>query len=104
MRKKGTEKILNVDLAEVEWEISFPCPRCGEAIFPEDNTGRSHSLLRITIDESVVKEAVIQCSGCGGMIHLEIGRSTIGFPSSFVLTRNEVGSTLSESCCSMSHS
>lgn len=97
-------EIFKVDLAEIKWDISFPCPRCGEAIFPEDKPGRHYDLLEIRIRERVVKEAVIQCTRCDGIIHLALDQSTIGFPASFVLTRNDVDSDILESCYSISYS
>ena len=68
--KSGMEEIFKVDLAEIEWNLSFPCPGCGEAILPEDKSGRCYSLLEIRVEETVIKEAVIRCSRCRSRIRL----------------------------------
>lgn len=62
--------IFKVDLAKVEWCLSIPFPSCGDALFPDDLSGRYQSLLRIEMEEGAI-EAVIQCNTCGAIIHLE---------------------------------
>ena len=100
---KETVEIFMIDLDEIEWDISFSCPSCGEAIFPEDKSGRYYNLLEIRIKGRVVKEAVIQCAKRGGIISLAIDQSTRGFSGSFVLTRTDVDSDMLESCYSISY-
>ena len=65
------DKFLTVDLDEIKWDFSFPCPGCEEAIFPLDNSGEYYSLLGIRIEERVLEEIIIQCTRCGAIICLK---------------------------------
>ena len=103
MEVRSLDQIFKLNPAEVEWDLSFPCPACGEAMFPDDHTGRSYNLLEIRIEGRTVKETIIQCTRCECMIHLEVEGSTLGFPETIVLTRNNVHSDVLESCYSISY-
>lgn len=60
-----------VGAAPIEWEVSFRCPGCEEAIFPEDASGKYCNLLGVKIEEGRIKEAVMKCAKCASVIHLE---------------------------------
>ena len=68
---KEMERALRVGAAQMEWEVSFRCPECGEVIFPEDTAGRYYSLLEVKIEEREIREAVIRCVKCGSLVCLE---------------------------------
>ena len=68
---KEMERAFRVGAATMEWEVSFRCPGCGEAIFPEDASGKYYSLLGVKIEDREMREASIKCAKCGSLICLE---------------------------------
>ena len=91
-------EILMVDLDKIEWDFSFPCPGCGEAVFPiEDILGRYYSLLGIRIEEGVLEEIIIQCTRCGGIVCLKgfemlntVGRSRVSFTKDLTISSHTI--------------
>ena len=65
------EGAFRVGAAQMEWEVSFRCPGCGEVIFPEDASGRYYSLLGVKIEDREMREAFMKCAKCGSLILLE---------------------------------
>ncbi len=67
-----------VDLTKIDGEGYFPCPRCGVIISPEDETETTYIILEVKMmeDKKVqesdqqLKELVIRCNECGGIIHI----------------------------------
>ncbi|MCW4026360.1 MAG: hypothetical protein NWE76_02610 [Candidatus Bathyarchaeota archaeon] len=64
------DEISEVDLNETLWSLSFPCPRCGEPIFPEGEAGSRLDLLEVSFNRGEVKRAIIRCTSCGRPIRL----------------------------------
>lgn len=80
-------KFFTVDLDEIEWDFSVPCPGCEEAIFIADDSGRYYNLLGIKIEERVLEDVIIQCTRCGAIVCLKgfgmlntVGCSSATFP------------------------
>ena len=66
--KKGT--IHTVNLAEIEGDGSFPCPKCGTLISPEDETEEVYKILDTKVINDELVELLISCGTCGTTIRL----------------------------------
>ena len=64
------DEISEVDLNETLWSLSFPCPRCGEPIFPEGQAGKPPDLLEVGLNAGEIKRAIIRCTSCRQPIRL----------------------------------
>jgi len=67
-KENETVEIFMIDIDEMEWEISFTCPGCGNQIFPEDNM--DFELLEVKLEDEAVREAVIRCKYCTCVVRL----------------------------------
>jgi hypothetical protein len=73
MMKKSMSKkslIYNVNLAEIDGDGSFPCPKCASVISPEDETEESYKIVDTKIVNDELVELVIMCGSCGSNIKL----------------------------------
>jgi predicted RNA-binding Zn-ribbon protein involved in translation (DUF1610 family) len=73
MMKKSISKkslIYTVNLAEIDGDGSFPCPKCAAVISPEDETEESYKIVDTKIVNDELVELVIMCSSCGSNIKL----------------------------------
>jgi len=59
-----------VDLAVIEGNGDFPCPKCGAELPPEDETEATYSIKEINTRQDRLEELVIQCNRCKSLIHL----------------------------------
>ncbi len=64
------DEISEVDLNQTLWSLSFPCPRCGEPIFPEEEAENCFDLLEVSFNAGEVKEVIIRCASCRRPIRL----------------------------------
>ena len=71
-RKLKTKLLLEykVDLAKIDGSGDFPCPKCGAAMSPEDQTENAYSIKEIKTRRDRLEELVIQCHRCESLIHL----------------------------------
>jgi transcription elongation factor Elf1 len=59
-----------LDLSKIDGNGEFACPRCGNAISPDDDTEEAYSILGSKVNSRGLEELVIQCKKCGLHIHL----------------------------------
>jgi len=61
---------IEVDLTEIEGEGSFPCPKCGTVISPNDETEKVYKIVDAKIINNELTELFIICSKCKSKIKL----------------------------------
>ena len=72
MSKKNlqTSGPLLVDLTKIDGDGSFPCPKCGSSISPEDESEESYKIVNTKVVNDQLVELVVECSNCGSTIRL----------------------------------
>ncbi len=70
MMKKLDKKATayKIDLAAIEGDGSFPCPKCGLSISPDDESEENYQILDIKVEHDEVAEIVVSCGRCGSKI------------------------------------
>jgi hypothetical protein len=66
--KKSPEYTIN--LVAIEGEGSFPCPKCGTTISPDDETEISYKIVDTKIVNDELAELVIACGKCKSVIKI----------------------------------
>ena len=66
MMKKPEEKdsSYSIDLIAIDGDGSFPCPKCGLTISPEDETEENYKVIDTKVVNNELAELVIQCGKC----------------------------------------
>ena len=66
MKKSMSNKsvIYTVDLTQIDGDGSFPCPKCGTVISPEDETEEIYKIVDTKIVNDELVELVIMCGAC----------------------------------------
>jgi predicted RNA-binding Zn-ribbon protein involved in translation (DUF1610 family) len=64
------DKLCTLDLATIEGEGSFPCPKCGTMISPDDETEEVYRIIDTKVVGDELSELVICCSTCGTTIKI----------------------------------
>ncbi len=72
MTKKLDKKTsaYTIDLSSVEGDGSFPCPKCGMAISPDDESEENYQILDTKVVNDELTELLISCGNCGSTIKL----------------------------------
>lgn len=72
MPKKTLEKTepYSVDLTKIDGDGSFPCPKCGNVISPEDESEETYKIVSTKVMNDQLVELVVECINCGGVIRL----------------------------------
>lgn len=72
MMKKLDKKdsIYTINLALIEGDGSFPCPKCGMEISPEDETEDNYRIVDTKVVNDELAELVIVCGKCRSAIKL----------------------------------
>ena len=72
MMKKLDKKAsaYTIDLAIVEGDGSFPCPKCGKSISPDDESEDNYQILDTKVVNDELEELVISCAKCRSTIML----------------------------------
>ena len=72
MSKKTLEKSVpySVDLTKIDGDGSFPCPKCGTSISPEDESEETYKIINTKVINDQLVELVVVCSNCGSTIKL----------------------------------
>ncbi len=72
MMKKLEKKeyAFTIDLSSVEGDGSFPCPKCGRSISPDDETEDNYQIIDTKVVNDELSELVISCGKCGCTIKL----------------------------------
>lgn len=64
-KKASTYKI---DLASIEGDGSFQCPKCGLSISPDDESEENYQILDTKVVNNELAELMISCNKCGSTI------------------------------------
>jgi predicted RNA-binding Zn-ribbon protein involved in translation (DUF1610 family) len=73
MMKKSMSKktvLYTVDLTQIDGDGSFPCPKCGTLISPEDETEEVYKIVDTKVINDELVELVIMCGECSSNIKL----------------------------------
>jgi predicted RNA-binding Zn-ribbon protein involved in translation (DUF1610 family) len=72
MKKNISTKgsIHTIDLTKIDGDGSFPCPKCGTVISPEDETEEIYKIVDTKIVNDELVELVIMCGNCKSNIKL----------------------------------
>jgi len=66
-----------IDLTKIEGEGSFPCPKCGAVISPEDETEEVYKIVNTKVINDELVELIVMCSNCGSNIKLTGFQQTV---------------------------
>jgi predicted RNA-binding Zn-ribbon protein involved in translation (DUF1610 family) len=80
MAKKDVSKksaSYTIDLTKIEGDGSFPCPKCGTIISPEDETAEIYKIVHTKIINDELVELIVMCGNCGSNIKLPGFQQTI---------------------------
>jgi predicted RNA-binding Zn-ribbon protein involved in translation (DUF1610 family) len=80
MMKKSTAKkseLYTLDLMTIDGDGSFPCPKCGTVISPEDESEETYKIVDTKVINDELVELVINCDKCGSCIKLTGFQPTI---------------------------
>jgi transcription initiation factor IIE alpha subunit len=64
------KQVYVLDLTKIDGSGEFPCPRCGNAISPDDCTEETYSILETRVNSQGLEELVIRCNKCGSQLRL----------------------------------
>jgi predicted RNA-binding Zn-ribbon protein involved in translation (DUF1610 family) len=72
MMKKLDKKdsVYTINLAIIEGDGSFPCPKCGMVISPEDESEENYRIVDTKVAKDKLAELVIVCGKCGSAMKL----------------------------------
>ena len=72
MKKSMSKKRVNhtIDLTQIDGDGSFPCPKCGTVMSPEDESEEIYKIVDTKIVNDELVELVIMCGECGSNIKL----------------------------------
>lgn len=59
-----------LDLTKIDGSGNFSCPRCGNAISPDDCTEKAYSILEANVSDQGLEEIIIRCNKCESELHL----------------------------------
>ena len=68
--QKKEDAEYKIDLVTIEGDGSFPCPKCGLTISPEDETEENYQILETKVVNEELVELVIACGKCRSTIIL----------------------------------
>ena len=80
MMKKSMSKktvLYTVDLTQIDGDGSFPCPKCGTLISPEDETEEVYKIVDTKVINDELVELVIMCGECSSNIKITGFQQTI---------------------------
>ena len=75
MAKKGV--LYTIDLSKIDGDGSFPCPKCGTVISPEDESEEVYKIVDTKVINDELVELVIVCDKCKSGIKLTGFQPTI---------------------------
>jgi predicted RNA-binding Zn-ribbon protein involved in translation (DUF1610 family) len=72
MMKKMAKKdsVYTINLVAIEGDGSFPCPRCGTTISPEDETENNYTIVDTKVVNGDLAELIIDCGKCRSTIRI----------------------------------
>jgi predicted RNA-binding Zn-ribbon protein involved in translation (DUF1610 family) len=79
MKKNMTKKDVpyTLDLIKIDGDGSFPCPKCGTVISPEDETEQAYKIVDTKVINDELVELVIMCRECRSNIKLTGFQQTV---------------------------
>ncbi len=80
MMKKDALKrtvLSTVDLTQIDGDGSFPCPKCGAVISPEDESEAVYKIVDTKVINDELVELTINCNTCRSNIKLTGFQQTI---------------------------
>jgi len=75
LKKAG---VCTINLAEIDGEGSFPCPKCGTMISPDDESEEIYRIIDTKVVNDELVELVISCNTCGTTVRLVGFDQTMG--------------------------
>ena len=73
MIRKNTinkEMAYTIDLRMIEGDGSFPCPKCGVFLSPDDESEQVYTIVETKIKNDELVELLISCRKCKSVIRL----------------------------------
>jgi len=72
MANKTIQKIqpYSVNLTRIDGDGSFPCPKCGAVISPEDESEETYRISNTKVINDQLVELIVECNSCGSTIKL----------------------------------
>ena len=64
------KEVFKLDLAKIEGDGEFSCPKCGTEISPDDDSEGTYSIVEPKVNNRGLKELVIRCNKCACKLHL----------------------------------
>jgi predicted RNA-binding Zn-ribbon protein involved in translation (DUF1610 family) len=79
MKKSLTKRseAYTVDLTKIDGDGSFPCPKCGTIISPEDESEQIYKIIDTKVNNDELVELIVMCGNCGTNIKLTGFQQTI---------------------------
>lgn len=79
MKKEAVKKSVSytIDLTTIEGNGSFPCPKCGTVISPDDETEEVYKIVATKLINDELAELIIMCGNCGSTMRLAGFQTTI---------------------------
>jgi DNA-directed RNA polymerase subunit RPC12/RpoP len=68
--KQSHHAIFKVDIAQLEGDGDFPCPKCGVIISPDDETETVYKIVDTKVKNQHLEELTLLCNKCGSKIRL----------------------------------
>lgn len=62
--------IYTIDLLSIDGDGSFPCPKCGVIISPDDETDEIYQIIDTKVEGDRLSELTLRCNKCGSIIRL----------------------------------
>ena len=59
-----------IDLTRIDGDGSFPCPKCGSVISPEDESEETYKIKNTRVANDQLVELIVECSSCGSTVRL----------------------------------
>jgi len=78
-KKDAAQKSVSytIDLTKIEGDGSFPCPKCGTMISPEDESEEIYKIVNTKVVNDELVELVVMCGNCRSNIKLTGFQQTI---------------------------
>lgn len=79
MKKETVKKSASytIDLTTIEGDGTFPCPKCGTVISPEDESEKIYKIVETKVINDELVELIVMCGNCGSNIKLTGFQQTI---------------------------
>jgi len=59
-----------INLTKIKGAGEFRCPKCGNAISPDDETEDVYTILETATKDDYLEKIVLQCNRCGSQIDI----------------------------------